>query len=94
MLPEYRNKRTLELLWHGIWAYVLRHDIDVMIGCASLKGTDPEKLALPLSFLHHHCRAPEEWRLARATNRRVEMNRMPTEADRSEGGGAGVAAAR
>src|SRR6202048_295390 len=22
VLPPYRNKRTVELLWHGIWAYV------------------------------------------------------------------------
>jgi putative hemolysin len=79
VLPEYRNKRTLELLWHGIWAYVLRHRVDVMIGCASLEGTDPQKLALPLSFLHHHYRAPEEWRLAARKNQRVEMNRMPFE---------------
>ena len=53
MLKPYRNKRTVELLWHGIWAYVLHHRIDVMIGCASLEGTDPRKFALPLSFLHH-----------------------------------------
>ena len=32
--PPYRNKRTVELLWHGIWTYVLRHQLDVMIGCA------------------------------------------------------------
>ena len=79
VLPEYRNKRTLELMWHGIWAYVLRHRIDVMIGCASLEGTDPEKLALPLSYLHHHHRAPEEWSVAPVKSRRVEMNRMPSD---------------
>src|SRR6202521_3649357 len=32
VLPPYRNKRTVELLWHGIWAYVRRHRLDVMIG--------------------------------------------------------------
>lgn len=79
VLPQYRNKRTLELLWHGIWAYVLRHRAEVMIGCASLEGTDPEKLALPLSFLHHHCRAPEEWRIFPHRGRRVEMDRLPVE---------------
>ena len=41
VLKPYRNKRTVELLWHGIWTYVLHHRIDVMIGCASLEGTDP-----------------------------------------------------
>ena len=26
VLPPYRNKRTVELLWHGIWTYVRAHD--------------------------------------------------------------------
>jgi putative hemolysin len=59
--PLYRDKRTVELLWHGIWAYVLRHKTDVVFGCVSLEGTDPEALALQLSYLHHFHRAPEEW---------------------------------
>ncbi len=75
--PPYRNKRTVELLWHGIWTYVLEHRIDVMIGCASLDGTDPDRLALPLSFLHHYARAPESWRTAALPHRYLELNRMP-----------------
>lgn len=75
--PPYRNKRTVELLWHGIWSYVLEHCIDVMIGCASLDGTDPDRLALPLSFLHHYARAPEPWRTAALPERSVDLNRMP-----------------
>jgi putative hemolysin len=75
--PPYRNKRTVELLWHGIWTYVLEHRIDVMIGCASLDGTDPDRLALPLSFLHHYARAPEHWRTAALPRRYLELNRMP-----------------
>jgi len=75
--PYYRNKRTVELLWHGIWTYVLEHRIDVMIGCASLDGTDPDCLALPLSFLHHYARAPEPWRTAALPHRYLELNRMP-----------------
>jgi len=80
VLKPYRNKKTVELLWHGIWSYVLMHRIDAMIGCASLEGTDPEKLALPLSFLHHHCLAPEDWRVRALDERYTEMNRMPKEA--------------
>jgi len=49
----------------------------VMIGCASLEGTDPDKLALPLSFLHHFARAPEPWNATALPQRRVEMNRLP-----------------
>jgi L-ornithine Nalpha-acyltransferase len=75
--PPYRNRRTVELLWHGIWTYVLEHRIDVMIGCASLDGTDPDRLRLPLSFLHHHARAPEPWRTIALPHRYLELNRMP-----------------
>ena len=80
VLPPYRNKRTVELLWHGIWSYVRRHGLDVMIGCASFEGTDPDRLALPLSFLHHYSRAPEAWRATAHSSRYVEMNRMAKEA--------------
>lgn len=76
VLPPYRNKRTVELLWHGIWSYVLRQKVDVMLGCASLEGTDPDALALPLSFLHHFARKPEPWRAAARPERYVEMNRI------------------
>lgn len=76
----YRNKRTVELLWAGIWSYVKRHGVDVMIGCASFEGTDPDRLALPLSFLHHHASAPEEWRVSALPDRYIDMNRMPKEA--------------
>ncbi len=80
VLKPYRNKRTVELLWHGIWTYVLHHRIDVMIGCASLPGTDPDRLALPLSFLHHHAAAREPWRVRALEARYVPMNRLSTDA--------------
>jgi L-ornithine Nalpha-acyltransferase len=80
VLKPYRNKRTVELLWHGIWTYVLHHRIDVMIGCASLKGTDPQKLALPLSFLHHYAAAPTEWQARALPHRYTAMDLLPKEA--------------
>jgi putative hemolysin len=80
VLAPYRNKRTVELLWHGIWAYVVQNQLDVMIGCASLDGTDPNQLALPLSFLHHYARAPESWRAFARSERYVEMNRISKDA--------------
>jgi putative hemolysin len=76
VLPSHRNKRTIELLWHGIWSYVLQHRIDVMIGCASFEGTDLDRLTMPLSFLHHFARAPEIWRTRAVTHRYVELDRM------------------
>lgn len=80
VLKPYRDKRTVELLWHGIWAYVLAHRIDVMIGCASLEGVDPEKLRLPLSYLHHFHSAPAEWRAEALPERRARFDPLPKEA--------------
>jgi putative hemolysin len=80
VLEPYRTKRTVELLWQGIWAYVLGHRLDVMIGCVSFEGTDPDALALPLSFLHHNARAPAEWQARALPHRHVDMNRMPADA--------------
>ena len=80
VLPAWRGKRTLELLWQGIWAYVHRHRIGAMIGCASLEGTDPSRLALPLSFLHHHCAADAEWNVRALPHRYAAMDRLSAEA--------------
>jgi putative hemolysin len=80
VLKPYRDKRTVELLWHGIWAYILAHRADVMIGCASLEGTDPDRLALPLSYLHHFHAAPPHLRVNALRERAVSMNRLPKEA--------------
>jgi putative hemolysin len=80
VLLPYRNKRTVELLWHGIHAYFLQNHCDVMFGCASLDATDPKQIALPLSFLHHYARAPESWRAQALPGRYVEMNRMSKDA--------------
>lgn len=77
VLKPYRNKRTVELLWHGLWTYVREHRIDVMIGCASFEGTDPDKHAMALSFLHHNALAPREWRVRAHDHLYVPMDRLP-----------------
>jgi putative hemolysin len=77
VLKPYRNKRTLELLWQGVWSYVREHGVDVMVGCASFAGTDPSVHATALSFLHHHALAPEGWRVRAHEHLRVDMNMLP-----------------
>ena len=77
VLEPYRNKRTVELLWHGLWTYVREHKIDVMIGCASLPGTDPDEHAMALSFLHQNALAPAEWRCRAHEHLYVSMDRLP-----------------
>jgi putative hemolysin len=79
VLKPYRNKRTVELLWHGLWTYVREHKVDVMIGCASFEGTDPEQHAMALTYLHHHHLAPPDWRCRAHAGQHVSMNRLPKE---------------
>jgi len=51
ILPEFRSKRTMELLWHGTWSYALANRIDVLFGCASFEGTDPEAFSGSFAML-------------------------------------------
>ena len=73
----YRQRPTMQLLWGGIASYVFYYDIAVMFGCASLPGTDPDALAVPLSYLHHHHLAPPGLQARALAHRHVEMNRLP-----------------
>lgn len=80
VLPAYRSKRTLELLWQGIWAYCRAHNVDVMVGCASFPGIVPARHAQGLSFLAHHCRAQPEWDVRALPARMHTLDLMPAEA--------------
>jgi putative hemolysin len=78
ILRDYRTKpSTMQLLWRGVMVYDLRFSIDLMFGCASLAGTDPNTLALPLSYLHYYYPMPEGMRVRARSELYVEMNRMP-----------------
>ena len=80
VLPQYRTKRTVELLWQGNWAYALKHRIDVMFGCASFAGAVPEEHALALSYLHHNALAKGRWRVEALPELEHSMDLMPAEA--------------
>ncbi|MGF0537564.1 GNAT family N-acetyltransferase [Agrobacterium sp. ES01] len=80
VLPNYRTKRTVELLWQGNWAYALKHGISALFGCASFHGTQPEEHALALSFLHHNLRARDEWAVEARRELFRNMDLMPVEA--------------
>lgn len=77
--PAYRDKRTVELLWHGIWAYVRQYQIDALFGCASFAGTDPDTLAVPLSFLHHHAQAKPDWQVKAQPSRAAPFTPRPAD---------------
>ncbi|WP_420345970.1 GNAT family N-acetyltransferase [Pelagibius sp.] len=75
--PTCRTGAAMQLLWRGIAEYVFYYNISIMFGCASLPGTDPQQLKLPLSYLYHHHLAPPALRARAVDGRRVAMDLLP-----------------
>lgn len=50
--PAYRNGRVIHLLWEGIADYVKGYGYDYLVGCASLRGMDTERLSHIHWLLH------------------------------------------
>ena len=71
----YRGRAVMQLLWRGIAAYVAAQEIDLMFGCASLPGTDPEALSVELTYLYGHHLAPPALRIRALDGRYVDMRR-------------------
>jgi hypothetical protein len=77
---DWRSKRVLELMWRGIWTYVRHHRMDVMIGCASLAGADPEPHASTLAWLSAAASPDDVWATRALPARRVTINVADTPA--------------
>lgn len=74
----YRSSHVMSFLWRGLLAYLMRYEIELMFGCASLPGTDPEALKLELSYLHHfHGIPPDETRVKALPSLYVNMDMIP-----------------
>jgi len=71
----YRSRAVMQLLWRGIAAYVFHYGVDLMFGCASLSGTDPDALALELTYLTANHLAPPAIRPRALEALYVDMNR-------------------
>lgn len=79
VLPDYRTKAVLQLLWQGIAEYVAYHNIRYLFGCASFHGTDITHHAESISYLYHHHLAPEEIRPVGHKNPEIKMDMVPIE---------------
>jgi putative hemolysin len=80
VLEQYRGKRTIELLWRGILAYIRHYRIDALIGCASFPGANPLAHATALSFLAHHACADAAWSVRAKSDLHVPMDILAREA--------------
>ena len=81
---DYRGRAVMQLMWRGIAAYVFRHQIDLMFGCASLPSTNPDDWSAELTYLYESHLAPPALRPRALPERYVDMRRMdPEELDMS-----------
>jgi putative hemolysin len=76
---RYRTRSSMQLMWAGIAAYVREHNVDYMFGCGSFHGSDPQKMATELSYLHHFHLAPEDCRPRALDDLYVSMNMLDKE---------------
>ncbi len=74
--PSYRGRAAMQLLWRGIAAYVFHHRIDLMFGCASLPGTEPDRIGTELTYLYLNHLAPPGLRPRALAERYIEMKRV------------------
>lgn len=75
----HRGRAVMQLLWRGIAAYVFRHKIDLMFGCASLPGTDPDALGPELTYLYYNHLAPPAICPRAIESRFIDMRRLDPE---------------
>ncbi|MFO1128858.1 MAG: GNAT family N-acyltransferase [Rhodospirillales bacterium] len=73
----YRSRGVMQLLWRGLARYVHVHDIQLMFGCASFPGTEPDQMGAQLTYLHHFHLAPSSLRPKALPHIYVPMERVP-----------------
>ena len=70
---NYRDGKTMQLLWAFIAQYVTKYNIEIMFGCASFPGIDVNKHKLALSYLHNKHLAPNYIRPVAIKSRYITM---------------------
>ncbi len=82
ILPEYRSKRTMELMWQGTWAYAVENRVDVMIGCASFHTTDAAAIEASLGYLGEIAGLAPNWSVSAVAQQVVAKPcHMPADPD-------------
>jgi len=72
--PAYRsNKRAIELMWRGVWAYARHHCVDAIFGCASFPGADAKAHAPALRFLRAAGGEDPQWDVGAAPGRAADL---------------------
>ncbi|PCI33813.1 MAG: hemolysin-like protein [Alphaproteobacteria bacterium] len=60
---DYRSNNIIQLMWRAIVKYIVQNNVGCMFGCASLAGVIQGDLELPLSYLYHKYKTPDEFNI-------------------------------
>ncbi len=74
---EYRGGPAMYHLWSALADFTLEHGIEVLFGVASFHGTDPQEMAMPLSWLHHRHLAPPDLRVRAHSANAIALDLLP-----------------
>ena len=75
--PDHRRGAAMLHLWNGLADYVLSRGIEIMFGVASFPGTDIDRHAMALSYLHHFHLAPPALRVRCLPEHFQQMDMLP-----------------
>lgn len=76
---QHRGGVAMYLLWNALGAYVLDHGIEILFGVASFHGTEIDRIAQSLSYLHHHHLAPADIRVRVRDGHYQSLDLIPPE---------------
>ena len=70
---KYRDGKTMQLLWAFIAQYVIKHNIEIMFGCASFPGIEVHNHKSALAYLYQKYLAPVHIRPVAVKSRYIKM---------------------
>lgn len=59
--PNYKDPDILRVAWGAMTKYVNDHDVDLLFGCSSFKGTEAEEYMDAFALLKERHLAPKRW---------------------------------
>ncbi|MDR1009363.1 MAG: GNAT family N-acetyltransferase [Rickettsiales bacterium] len=51
---SHRNRLTMQMMWNALAAYMFDYKIELMFGCGTFLGTNPDEYADALSYLYYN----------------------------------------
>ncbi|MDT8327054.1 MAG: GNAT family N-acyltransferase [Roseovarius sp.] len=77
LAKPYRGGAGMYHLWNSLARYITDHNVEILFGVASFHGTDLNRLAQPLTLLHHRYLAPPALRVRARGAHRQPMTLVP-----------------